>query len=440
MIKQIFFIIIVAGLLLPSDLFAQHAENELEYRKFRVTLFPPLSTNGIDAPNYTARYSFNLLAGYHGGLQGFEIGPLNINRHYTRGVQLGVLNISGGEMSVFQFSGLGSITKNNATGIQVSGIGNLSGGSTTGIQVAGIFNAAGSNITGIQSAGLLNISGSGIQGIQSAGIGNIVRGNSQGVQVAGVFNAASDHVQGILVSGFGNLSGSSGQGILVSGAFNSMQNMQGVFVTGGLNFGNRFQGIQVAGVANIMERGQGVQVSLLNYARSFEGVPVGLISYYGDGRKNLDVWTNETGFTHFGLKLGTREVYNMLSVGYNPFISGRDVWSVGWSIGHYRTLKDAWNRSSLENYFVVRDFTIQNLQDGSWSNTLNNQISFRYLLGRDFTDSGFSLYAGPTFNLLVSREPANEDYVPYSLFKGGDDNLDRRFWVGLSAGIQIFRH
>jgi len=440
MLKQIIALISVAALLFPLNLFAQHSDENLEYRKVRVTLVPPLSTNGVDAPKYTARYSFNIIAGYHGGLQGFEIGPLNINRHYVRGVQIGALNITGGEAAVVQFSGLGSITKYNATGLQFSGIGNLSGRNITGIQAAGIFNVAGSEMMGIQTAGIFNLSGNGMQGIQTAGIGNIVRGDMQGIQVAGVFNAASEDVQGILVSGIGNLSGSYGQGILVSGAFNSMQDMQGIFVTGGLNFGSSFQGIQVAGVANIMENGQGIQIGLLNYARNFQGVPVGLISYYGNGRKNIDAWSNETGFTHVGLKLGTREVYNMLSVGYNPFISGRDVWSVGWSIGFYRKLSFAWNNPSLENYFVIRDFSFHNIQEGDWSSTLNNQFSFRYLLGRDFKNSGLSVYAGPTFNLLVSKEPGNEDYVPYNLFKGGGDSLDRRFWIGFSAGIQLFRH
>ena len=50
--------------------YAQKGNNDLEYRKWRITFIPPLSTNGIDAPKYTSRRSVNLIGGYHGGLDG----------------------------------------------------------------------------------------------------------------------------------------------------------------------------------------------------------------------------------------------------------------------------------------------------------------------------------------------------------------------------------
>lgn len=199
------------------------------------------------------------------------------------------------------------------------------------------------------------------------------------------------------------------------------------------------EGIQIAGLANIANRAEGVQIGLINYARHFEGMPIGLISYYENGRKNIDIWITETGFSHVGLKLGTRQVYNMVSFGYNPFISSRDVWSVGWSIGSYKTLDDAWNNPKLTSYFSHADFSIQKIQDNRWSHTLNNLYSYRYMLGKDFTN-GFSVYAGPTLNLLVTRQEGYEVYVPYTIFEGTRKGRDYSFWIGFTAGLQLFGH
>ncbi|WP_340104009.1 hypothetical protein [Rhodohalobacter sp. 8-1] len=406
------------------------------YRKVRITLVPGLSTNGIDAPRYNAKYSLNLLAGYHGGLDGYELGLVNINRYFSRGLQIGLLNASGGEMNGIQLAGAGNLSSGHQQGIQISGMGNVSGSGMQGMQFAGFGNISSADMQGMQAAGLMNIARD-MQGLQFAGIGNLSGSDMQGIQFAGIFNATADDAQGLLFSGITNISGRSTQGIVMSGITNISSEFQGIGGAGIINISRDFQGIQFAGIANVADQGQGIQIGLVNLAREFEGVPVGIVSYYGNGRKNLDLWFSDGGFTHLGLTLGTNPVYNKVSIGFNPLIGNRDVWSLSWSIGSYRTLDDAWNQPKLRDYFSTHDFTFQRIFDGSWSSTPNAILSYKYLLGKNITPKT-ALYIGPTANLQVSKQPGNSDYTWYSISEATRASRDVRVWIGFTAGVRIF--
>jgi len=423
--------------LFPFNLFAQSDENdELLYRKVRVTLVPGLSTNGLDAPRYSAKYSLNFLVGYHGALEGYELGLVNINRKFARGVQIGAVNATGGSMAGLQFASLVNLSADETQGIQFAGLSNVSGGYQQGIQFSGLGNFSGGYMQGIQFTGGLNFS-DGMQGIQFAGLGNLSESEMQGLQFAGLFNVTGGSSQGMAFSGLANIAGGSAQGIYISGLINVNDSFQGIGGAGILNLSRFAQGVQISGIANIAERGQGIQIGLFNYARQYEGLPIGLISYYGDGRKNIDAWVTDGGFTHIGLNLGTHQIYNRISAGYNPLISDREVWSLGWSIGRYRTLDDAWERPNLDEYFSTHDFTIQRIFDGEWSSTQNFIYRYSYLLGKNM-GNGLSLYAGPSLNLQVSAEQESSDYTWYSITEGSRSGRDLRFWVGFTAGMRLF--
>lgn len=412
------------------------SDDDLLYRKYRVTLVPGLSTNGIDAPRYNAKYSLNLIAGYNGGLDGYEVGLVNINRYFAQGLQIGLLNASGGEMSGIQLAGVGNLSSGALNGIQISGMGNITASSLHGLQFSGFGNISASSMEGIQAAGFMNIAGD-IEGLQFAGIGNLSGGDMQGLQFAGIFNLAGGDMSGLLFSGILNLNGGTTEGLVLSGITNISRDFQGIGGAGIINLSQSFQGIQFAGITNIADKGEGMQIGLVNYARDFEGVPVGLISYYGNGRKNLDFWFTDGGFTHLGLTLGTNPVYNKLSLGFNPLIGNRNVWSVSWSIGSYRTLDDAWNRPNLTDYFSTHDFTFQRIFDGSWSSTPNAILSYKYLLGKNVTPKT-ALYLGPSVNLQISKQAGNSDYTWYSFSEGTRAGRDVRFWIGFTAGVRIF--
>jgi hypothetical protein len=402
---------------------AEAQDRELEMRDIRISIIPGLSTNGIDAHNYTARFSLNILAGYNGGLDGFEIGPLNMNHHYTRGVQIGGLNYSAGRMQ----------------GLNIAAGANYSRGDMKGIQLAGFVNASEGVIQGIQLAGIANSNWQSTLGLQFAGITNISRREVQGIQVAGVVNANTDNAQGLYFGGFGNVNTGRAQGLFFAGAVNVARDFQGISFAGVANATRNMHGIQISGLVNGAYRATGVQIGVINFAREFQGIPVGLISAYGNGRHNIDIWTTDGGFSHIGLKLGTRHIYNMVSLGYNPLITGRDVWSWGWTIGSYRDLAERWNDPRYEGYFSKSDFSIQNIQEGRAAISLDNLFTYRFLLGKDFT-GGFKMYAGPTLNLLISKQEEANEYTWYSILSGTTRDRGWRVWVGLTIGMQFFGH
>jgi hypothetical protein len=441
MLKKSLFAGIIFTLFISSLAFAQSqstgtSEDDLLYRKFRVALVPGLSSNGVDAPRYNAKYSLNILAGYNGALDGYEVGLVNINRYYSQGVQLGLLNATGGEMSGIQLSSFGNVSSGQQSGIQLTGMGNISGESMEGLQFAGFGNIAGESMEGLQFAGLMNIAND-MEGLQFSGIGNLSGDDIEGLQFAGIFNMAANDMAGLQFAGITNISGGSSEGLIFSGITNITREFEGIGGAGIVNITESMQGVQIAGIANVADDAQGIQIGLVNYAREFEGVPVGLVSYYGNGRKNLDLWFSDGGFTHLGLTLGTTPIYNKLSIGFNPLIGDRDVWSLSWSIGSYRTLDEAWNRPNLADFFSTHDFTYQRIFDGGFDDTPNAIFSYKYLLGRNITEKT-SLYIGPTLNLQVSKEEGNSDYTWYSISEATRAGRDVRFWIGFTAGVRVF--
>ncbi len=444
---------------------------ELKYRKWRVTLFPPLSTNWTHAPEYTARYSINILGGYHGGLDGGEIGGLiNYNKHYAHGFQIaglvnatggdmagvniaGALNISNNEMSGIQFSGLANISGEDLEGIQGSGFFNIAGGSSSGLQFAGFGNIAQGDIEGLQGSGVINAAWGDISGLQAAGVANIAREDVEGLQAAGFMNFAGSDISGLQASGAANIAladieglmatggvnvaKENASGLFAAGLLNVANNVEGLVFSGGANIAQNLEGVQFAGLLNFSETATGVQIGLINLAKDFEGVPVGLISLYGNGRKNIDVRFSDGGFTDVGLTLGTYRVYNTAIVGYNTLLD-RNVYRIGFAIGLEKNINDSFQNWEDESMYVNQEFSFTHQFEDEWSRKLNLIYSYKVLVGKRL-GNGLSLYGGPTFNAQITRVDAAEDYTWYSLWSPEWKGRDYRFWVGFTAGVRLFK-
>lgn len=474
MAKRLFTLLLLGLFILicPTLTYAQDKTSEdLEYRKWRITLFPPLSTNGVEAPNYTARYSINIIGGYHGGLDGGEIGGLiNYNKHYASGFQLaGLVNITKGNLEGINLAGIANLSGQNMSGIQLAGITNFSGSDLEGIQLAGITNVSGYNSSGLQFSGFANISKGDIEGIQGtglfnasygdisglqlSGITNVAREDIEGLQVTGALNFAGSDVSGLQVSGLGNtalgnieglmisggfnLAKSSSSGLLITGGLNYARQLEGVAISGGANIANEMEGLQFAGLLNASKKATGLQIGLINYADEFEGVPIGLISYYGNGRKNIDLRFSDGGFTDIGLTLGTHRVYNSAIFGYNTLLD-RDVYRVGLSIGLEKNITDSFKNWQNETVFVNQELSVLHHFEDKWREDLNLIYSYKFMLGKRFTD-GFSIYGGPSINAQVTRVENADDYTWYSLWSPERKGRQYRFWVGFTAGIRLFK-
>lgn len=455
----------------PQYSLAQDAKEDLEYRKWRVTLFPPLSTNGVNAIDYTAKYSINFLVGYHGGLDGAEFGGLvNYNKYYANGFQLaglanvtggdmagvniaGITNISSGDMSGIQIAGISNIAGDNLEGIQGAGIFNYANGASSGLQFAGIGNFAKGDIEGIQGAGIVNASWGNISGLQVASVANIARNSVEGLQVSGAVNVAGDNlsglqvssaanialgdIEGLMVSGGVNIARENASGLLISGGLNFAEKLEGASISGGANIARELTGLQFAGLLNASQKATGLQIGLINVAKEFHGVPIGVISYYGNGRKNIDVRFSDGGFTDIGFTLGTHRVYNSALIGYNTLLD-RNVYRIGLAIGLEKNIQDSFENWKNETMYVNQEFAVTHQFEDEWSDDLNLIYSYKFLLGKRF-GNGFSVYGGPSINAQVTRVNGAEDYTWYSAWSPEWKGRDYRFWVGFTAGIRLFK-
>ncbi len=115
---------------------------------FQLTLFPPLSTNGVRSYQYTNNVSLNLLVG-----------------------------LSRNEEAV-AIAGLANITTHEANGLQFAGIINVAN-DINGLQFGGLINKA-KNVNGVQFAGLINIAENSDYPI---GLINIIKNGEKGIAI-----------------------------------------------------------------------------------------------------------------------------------------------------------------------------------------------------------------------------------------------------------------
>ena len=162
----------ISAVLLSSAMKAQE-KDESPAQGAQFTFAYPLGTNGHESINVSNKFSFNLLYGVNGGLDGLEIGGLaNYNHGEVKGVQLaGIANINREYTNGLMWSGCFNLTLDDARGVQLSEL-NVAAGDFTGVQ-AGVINYAG-RLRGVQF-GVINIVGED-NGAVPIGLINVVKG------------------------------------------------------------------------------------------------------------------------------------------------------------------------------------------------------------------------------------------------------------------------
>lgn len=129
-------------------------------RPVQVSFTPGLSSNGRMNGQVVNNFSFNVLGGYSGGVNGAEIaGISNIDKKDVQYAQVaGVVNLVGGNMKGVQVGGVQNTVLNNASGVQIGGVVNYTKGAFTGVQVSGLVNYT-KRLKGVQ-IGVINIADS----------------------------------------------------------------------------------------------------------------------------------------------------------------------------------------------------------------------------------------------------------------------------------------
>ncbi len=241
-------------------------------RAYQMSLVPGLSTHGRLSPQVENFVSINVLGGYTGGTNAFEVGGLfNINRRNTKYFQAaGLFNMVGGNLYGFQVAGLHNHVLGNVHAFQAAGISNYDNGNMYGMQVAGIYNHVRDTFAGFRVAGIANYSGKKFSGFEVAGIGNVARQSMSGVQIASIFNYA--------------------------------------------------------------KKVNGLQIGLINVADSSNGFSIGLINIVQHGLHQVALSSNEITNTNIDIKTGNKKLYSILHAGYN-ISNNNKVFSYGYGIG-----------------------------------------------------------------------------------------------------------
>ena len=241
-------------------------------RPFQLSVTPGLGTHGPLSPQVINMVSINVLGGYNGGVNGFEIG--------------GLFNIDKQSVQYFQAGGL--------------------------------FNIVGGHVRGIQFAGINNTVLDSVHGFQMAGINNTVKGNLSGFQLAGIYNHVSHSVKGVQVAGVANYSKAS----VTGSQFAGFANVSGVEVTGS----------QVAAVINYARHVKGGQIGLINISDTSDGVGFGLINIVFKGYHKLSFSTDEVIDLNAAFKTGSRKLYNILQAGTSLHDTAK-LYSFGYGLG-----------------------------------------------------------------------------------------------------------
>ena len=377
--RKIFFVFVLLPVFVNS---MAQGDNDIYYatRPFQMTFVPPLGTNGIKSSMYINKLSINILAGYNGGVDGFEAGSL--------------LNI----------------VEDSVRGVQISGFGNIVGGPAEGVQTAGFINYVDGYAKAVQVAGFTNLS-AGLKGIQASGFANIAD-EVEGLQVSGFLNGADDF-----------------DGVQVAGFLNGTENFTGIQVAGFLNGVTDFEGIQVAGFLNVASSVKGMQIAgFMNICDTIDGIPIALLSIVKNGGyRRFEFWGNETFFMNTSFKIGVKQFYTIFSLGYKPVISDFNT-SIGVGAG---TNIDLGSSSTVDIdancYYINKYFWEYN--EYNMINSL--KISFNYKIAEHF-----SIFAGPAVNLLISDyADSADDIAPAWAFKINKIKQTTRGWFGFNVGM-----
>lgn len=404
--------------------------DSIRSRPGQVTVFYPLGTNGKESPTYSNKVSFNVFAGYNGGVEGFELGSfVNVVKDDVKGCQIaGITNINGGNVKAAQIAGIANVTGNNASGVQTAGIVNLTRKSSKGAQLAGIANIAGDTSATTQVGGIVNYCHGSNLGGQFGGITNLTYGNLVGPQVGGITNLVYGNTKGFQAAGIANV---------------TSQNHVGVQVAGIANFAKRIKGIQIAGILNTAGKVYGSQIGLINIADSVSGAQIGFLSFSKHGYLKFEVSNTEKLFTSVALKTGTRGFHNILTAGAGP-LTGFDnnwFWWYGYGIGTEFKLGA---RMPL-NLDVIANYVSEASDNSHKYFNMLNQV--RLTTGYSFSEH-FTVFAGPVLNIQVSNMPEdlyNDRYAlaPYKMIEHKFDRKHAEYptfingWVGFCAGVRI---
>lgn len=414
--------------------------NFLEERAVQFSVIPGVSTNKSISGSVTNKYSFNLFAGYQGGLNGIEIG--------------GLANVVRSNVNGFQASGLANLAGGHTRGVQLAGFANSTLRSLNGAQLSGFVNVVWDTLTGVQLTGGVNMLRGGMKGAQISGLGNITTKDCNGTQVSGGFNVTVGKVTTSQFSGLINY------GRHITGSqFTFGVNVTPGDVSGGQlgilsNYARNVEGAQVGlvnvcgqqsvggqvGLINYSTRAKGTQIGFLNVSDTIEGVSIGILSVALHGYHRAEVYINEMLPVNVSLRTGHHRFYNTFSYGRSIdslkwSLDSSKYWSAGYGFG----TEINWPKKHTVNVELTANHINERLQ---FIEALNLVGRLEVLYNYTFIER-ITISAGPSFNMLFSNwQDAETDaflseIAPYKMFENTSNDLLTQGWIGWHAGVGV---
>ncbi len=380
-------------------------------RFLHLGLIYPLSTNGLQAGRTVNEVSYHLLVGYAAGLDGAE------------------------------FSAIGNVENDFVDGAQFAGVFNVVRQRVDGLQAAGFLNASGGDTQGAQLSGFVNVGAGTIDGLQATGFVNVTTGWQQGGQLSGFMNLLTDSLWGVQGTGFVNVATGGVQGAQLSGFVNYTRHLRGLQATGFVNVASGdVRGVQLAGFVNYAHHVKGAQIGLLNIADSIDGIPIGLVSFVRkNGYRRLELWYGDALQANVAFKMGVPRFYNMLVFG-TQFTDTNLRWGLGYGVGTMLPITSAFG-INIDLFTVQVHEENQRIFESPNLNLLNTlRLGFNLHLS-----PRFSLWAAPTFNVMVSQyqQPDSQRIgsatVPAwaSYNRTFNNRTNVTMWPGFQVGVRF---
>lgn len=404
-----------------SDDVAEDESNII--RPFHMSFITPISTNGLQSGDVTNIFSFNMLAGYSGGLQGFELaGFSNVIKGETKGVQI---------------AGFSNTNRGNVDALQLAGFTNVALEEVNGLQAAGFANVARKDIRAVQLAGFSNTSGTMHLGAQLAGFSNVCTGSANGIQGAGFMNVAKDSIYALQAAGFSNVAGGMPMGGQIAGFANvNRGDANGVQIAGfsNVNTGD-IKGAQISGFLNVAKKVDGLQIAPFNYADTVDnGLTIGVFSLIKNGYRALEISANETFYGNVSFKTGMERFYNIISIGATAK-NNEILWGWGYGVG---TMMPVSKKMKL-NIEAVSFHVNEDVWFTSRLNSLNKlNVALEYKIGNFMT-----VYGGPTLNVHVSQlydvegVLTTSSLVGWEIFDRTRNSVNVKMYPGFTVGIRL---
>jgi hypothetical protein len=190
-------------------------------------------------------------------------------------------------------------------------------------------------------------------------------------------------------------------------------------------------GVQVS-LINYAKELNGFQLGLINISDSSNGVSIGLFNFVKTGYHAIEVYGNEVFYTGINIKLGTKNLYNIYSAGFQP--SNPEIYGVGIGFGS--------NFNLAKKLTLSSDLTVNYINESTdASSDLNLLNRLDLTLDFHFNDN-FSVLVGPSYNVHVSNWKAdatgsfltNIAVNPFYTEVEGDTQI--QMWLGGKIGLR----